>query len=98
MMDAGAQHIIDASAEVGVDATFSRTAQEYWRKAVAATTAAGKAVSTYELMRGRPIRRRGDSPDYANSSMIRVSRPGSCSIGRWPAGISWTGPDPSAAA
>ncbi|MFE7796696.1 NAD(P)-dependent oxidoreductase [Nocardia sp. NPDC057440] len=52
MMDAGAQHIIDASEEVGVDATFSHTAQAYWRKALAASEQAGKAVSTYELIRG----------------------------------------------
>ncbi|MFE3057405.1 NAD(P)-dependent oxidoreductase [Nocardia sp. NPDC059239] len=50
MMDAGAQHIIDASAEVGVDATLSRTAQAFWRRAVAASAAAGRAVSTFELM------------------------------------------------
>ncbi|TCK00620.1 NAD(P)-dependent oxidoreductase [Nocardia alba] len=52
MMDAGAQHIIDASEEVGVDAGLSRLAQSYWRKAVAASETAGKAVSTYALMRG----------------------------------------------
>lgn len=52
MMDAGAQHIIDASEEVGVDAGFSHLAQSYWRKAVAASEAAGKAISTFELMRG----------------------------------------------
>ncbi len=63
MMDAGAQHIIDASEEVGVDATLSHTAQGYWRRAVAASATAGRAVSTYELMRdgrtGRP-----ESRDY----------------------------------
>ncbi|MFJ4658677.1 NAD(P)-dependent oxidoreductase [Nocardia sp. NPDC088792] len=52
MMDAGAQHIIEASEEVGVDATLSHTAQAFWRKAVAASADAGRAVSTYELMRG----------------------------------------------
>ncbi|WP_268241501.1 NAD(P)-dependent oxidoreductase [Nocardia rhizosphaerihabitans] len=52
MMVAGAQHIIDASEEVGVDAGFSHLSQQYWRKAVEASEAAGKAVSTYELMRG----------------------------------------------
>ncbi|PXX65467.1 3-hydroxyisobutyrate dehydrogenase-like beta-hydroxyacid dehydrogenase [Nocardia tenerifensis] len=52
MMVAGAQHIIDASEEVGVDATFSHTAQSFWRKAVAASEAKGEAVSTYALMRG----------------------------------------------
>ncbi|MFD0360607.1 NAD(P)-dependent oxidoreductase [Nocardia sp. GCM10030253] len=52
MMDAGAQHIIDASEEVGVDSTFSHTAQAFWRKAIAASEQTGKAVSTYELIRG----------------------------------------------
>ncbi|MEV0028884.1 NAD(P)-binding domain-containing protein [Nocardia sp. NPDC050793] len=52
MMEAGAQHIIDASEEVGVDATFSHTAQSFWRKAIAASEERGKAVSTYELMLG----------------------------------------------
>lgn len=52
MMDAGAQHIIDASEEVGVDATFSHTAQAFWRRAVAASEDRGEAVSTYALMFG----------------------------------------------
>ncbi|MFE5287753.1 NAD(P)-dependent oxidoreductase [Nocardia sp. NPDC056611] len=50
MMDAGAQHVIDASEEAGVDATLSHTAQAFWRRAVAASLAAGSPVSTYELM------------------------------------------------
>lgn len=53
MMDAGAQHIIDASEEVGVDAGFSHLAQTYWRKAIAASEAAGKPVSTFELIKGQ---------------------------------------------
>ncbi|MEU7767021.1 NAD(P)-binding domain-containing protein [Nocardia sp. NPDC049190] len=52
MMDAGAQHIIDASQEVGVDATFSYAAQAFWRRAIAASERAGTPVSTYALMRG----------------------------------------------
>ncbi|WP_410871378.1 NAD(P)-dependent oxidoreductase [Nocardia sp. A7] len=52
MMVAGAQHIIDASEEVGVDAGFSHLSQSYWRKAVTASDAAGEPVSTYALMRG----------------------------------------------
>ncbi|NUP26465.1 MAG: NAD(P)-dependent oxidoreductase [Nocardia sp.] len=51
MMDAGAQHIIDASEEVGVDATLSRVAQQWWRRARAAGEAAGRPVSIFELMR-----------------------------------------------
>ncbi|MBF6176188.1 NAD(P)-binding domain-containing protein [Nocardia blacklockiae] len=53
MMDAGAQHIIDASEEVGVDATVSHTAQSLWRKAIAATEEAGRPVSIFELLGGR---------------------------------------------
>ncbi len=52
MMEAGAQHVIDASAEVGVDATLSHTAQAFWRKAIAASDERGEPVSTYALMRG----------------------------------------------
>jgi len=52
MMDAGAQHVIDASEEVGVDATLAHAAQAFWRKAVAASEEAGQPVSTYALMRG----------------------------------------------
>ncbi|WP_043659457.1 NAD(P)-dependent oxidoreductase [Nocardia thailandica] len=52
MMDAGAQHIIDASEEVGVDATLSRVAQGVWRRAIAATEEAGEPVSVYGLLRG----------------------------------------------
>lgn len=54
MMDAGAQHVIDASEEVGVDATFFHVALEFWRKAIAASEEKGAAVSTYALMRGQP--------------------------------------------
>lgn len=50
MMDAGAQHIIDASAEAGVDATLSRVAQGFWRRARAASAEAGRPVSIFELM------------------------------------------------
>ncbi|NKY36277.1 NAD(P)-dependent oxidoreductase [Nocardia speluncae] len=52
MMDAGAQHIIDASEDAGVDATLSRTAQGLWRRARAASTEAGRPVSVFELMVG----------------------------------------------
>lgn len=50
MMDAGAQHIIDASEEVGVDATLSHTSQSFWRKAIIASEEQGEPVSTYALM------------------------------------------------
>lgn len=51
MMDAGAQHVIDASEEAGVDATLSRTAQGLWRRALSASEAAGRPVSIFELLR-----------------------------------------------
>lgn len=52
MMDAGAQHVIEASEEVGVDATLSHTAQSFWRKAIIASEEKGVPVSTYALMGG----------------------------------------------
>jgi 3-hydroxyisobutyrate dehydrogenase-like beta-hydroxyacid dehydrogenase len=52
MMETGTQHIIDASEEVGVDAALSRAAQQYWRRAIAASEHAGRPVSTYRLIRG----------------------------------------------
>ncbi|GAB2648788.1 NAD(P)-dependent oxidoreductase [Nocardia goodfellowii] len=55
MMDAGAQHIIDASTEAGVDPVFSNAAQALWRRAVAATEAAGEPVSVYQLLGGRKV-------------------------------------------
>ncbi|WP_309138602.1 NAD(P)-dependent oxidoreductase [Nocardia cyriacigeorgica] len=51
MMDAGAQHIIDASEEVGVDAVLSHTAQSLWRKAIVASEEAGTPVSMFQLLR-----------------------------------------------
>ncbi|AMU76638.1 NAD(P)-dependent oxidoreductase [Mycobacteroides abscessus] len=52
MMDAGAQHIIDASEEVGVDATLSHAAQSMWRRAIDASDERGEIVSSYRLIRG----------------------------------------------
>ncbi|QIS16677.1 NAD(P)-dependent oxidoreductase [Nocardia arthritidis] len=52
MMDAGAQHIIDASVEVGVDATLSHAAQGLWRRAIAASEASGEVVPVYRLIGG----------------------------------------------
>ncbi|NUS45215.1 MAG: NAD(P)-dependent oxidoreductase [Mycobacteriaceae bacterium] len=51
MMDAGAQHVIDASEEVGVDATLSHTSQAFWRKAVAAAEQTTDPVTIFNLMR-----------------------------------------------
>lgn len=52
MMDAGAQHIIDASEEVGVDAALSHAAQSMWRRAIDASDESGGVVTTYRLIRG----------------------------------------------
>ncbi len=52
MMDAGAQHIIDASEDVGVDATLSHVSQDLWRKAIRVSEDAGHAVPVFRLMRG----------------------------------------------
>ncbi|MFA4080167.1 NAD(P)-dependent oxidoreductase [Mycobacteroides salmoniphilum] len=52
MMDAGAQHIIDASEDVGVDATLSHAAQSIWRRAIDASDERGEAVTSYRLIRG----------------------------------------------
>lgn len=52
MMDAGARHIIDASEEVGVDATLSHAAQSMWRRAIDASDESGGVVTTYRLIRG----------------------------------------------
>ncbi|MGV9676121.1 NAD(P)-dependent oxidoreductase [Nocardia sp. NPDC003482] len=52
MMVAGAQHIIDASEEVGVDASLSHAAHRLWRKGVEANSGAGEPITLYRLMRG----------------------------------------------
>ncbi|WP_324194644.1 NAD(P)-dependent oxidoreductase [Nocardia terpenica] len=51
MMDAGAQHIIDASEEVGVDATISHASQELWRKGVHANETSEQPITLYQLLR-----------------------------------------------
>ncbi|NLE82664.1 MAG: NAD(P)-dependent oxidoreductase [Rhodococcus sp.] len=53
MMDAGAQHIIEASEEVGADSTLSHAAQSLWRKAITETEATSNAVAMFDLMGGR---------------------------------------------
>ncbi|MCM6777477.1 NAD(P)-binding domain-containing protein [Nocardia sp. CDC159] len=52
MMDAGAQHIIDASEEVGVDASISHAAQALWRRGVQANEGSGEPVTLHALLRG----------------------------------------------
>ncbi|ARQ65809.1 Uncharacterised protein [Mycobacteroides abscessus subsp. massiliense] len=46
------KHIIDASEEVGVDATLSHAAQSMWRRAIDASDERGEIVSSYRLIRG----------------------------------------------
>ncbi|SUA74242.1 2-hydroxy-3-oxopropionate reductase [Nocardia otitidiscaviarum] len=52
MMDAGAQHVVEASEAVGVDAGLAQAARVFWRKALAAGAQEGEPVSTYRILRG----------------------------------------------
>ncbi|GAB2648781.1 NAD(P)-dependent oxidoreductase [Nocardia goodfellowii] len=52
MMAAGAEHVIATGAAAGVDTGLTEAANMFWRKAIAASEAAGRAVPTYELIRG----------------------------------------------
>jgi 3-hydroxyisobutyrate dehydrogenase-like beta-hydroxyacid dehydrogenase len=52
MMHAGAQHVIDASEDAGVDASLTKTVQDYYRRAIDASDEAGEFVSVYRLIRG----------------------------------------------
>jgi 3-hydroxyisobutyrate dehydrogenase-like beta-hydroxyacid dehydrogenase len=52
MMHAGAQHVIDASEDVGVDATLTKTVQSYYQRAIDATEQAGHPVPVYQILRG----------------------------------------------
>ena len=52
MMDAGAQHVIDTAEDVGVDAGMTRTVQQYYRRALAASERVGRVVPVYQVLRG----------------------------------------------
>jgi 3-hydroxyisobutyrate dehydrogenase-like beta-hydroxyacid dehydrogenase len=52
MMHAGAQHVIEASEDVGVDATLTRTVQGFYQRAIDATEQAGRPVPVYQIIRG----------------------------------------------
>lgn len=52
MMRAGAQHVIDAAEEVGVDAAITRTIQDYYQRALDASEQKGEAVPVYRVIRG----------------------------------------------
>ncbi|GAA2265720.1 NAD(P)-binding domain-containing protein [Glycomyces scopariae] len=52
MMHAGAQHVIDASEDAGVDAAITRTIQDYYQRALDATERTGAVVPVYRLFRG----------------------------------------------
>jgi len=52
MMHAGAQHVIDAAEEVGVDAALTRTIQDYYQRALDAGEKAGSPVHVYQILRG----------------------------------------------
>ncbi len=52
MMHAGAQHVIEASEDVGVDAALTRTIQDYYRRALDASEERGRPVPVYQIVRG----------------------------------------------
>ncbi|GAB3228428.1 NAD(P)-binding domain-containing protein [Glycomyces halotolerans] len=52
MMHAGAQHVIEASEDAGVDAALTKTVQDYYRRAIEASDRAGHAVPVYRILRG----------------------------------------------
>ncbi|MCD0446865.1 NAD(P)-binding domain-containing protein [Glycomyces sp. A-F 0318] len=52
MMHAGAQHVIDASEDAGVDAALTRTIQDYYQRALDASEKAGETVPVYRVFRG----------------------------------------------
>ena len=52
MMHAGAQHVIDASEDAGVDAALTHTIQDYYQRALDATEKTGEVVPVYQIFRG----------------------------------------------
>jgi 3-hydroxyisobutyrate dehydrogenase-like beta-hydroxyacid dehydrogenase len=52
MMHAGAQHVIDAAEEVGVDAALTRTIQSFYQRALEASEKAGTPVPVFQVLRG----------------------------------------------
>lgn len=53
MMRAGAQHVIDAAEEVGVDSGLTRTIQDYYQRALDASDKTDRAVPVYQVIRGK---------------------------------------------
>ncbi|MQM25510.1 NAD(P)-dependent oxidoreductase [Glycomyces albidus] len=53
MMHAGAQHVIDAAEEVGVNADLTRTIQSFYQRALDASEQAGTPVPVYRILRGQ---------------------------------------------
>lgn len=49
MMHAGAQHVIDASEEAGVDAEITRTIQRYYQRALDASERTGRVVPVHRI-------------------------------------------------
>lgn len=52
MMHAGAQHVIDASEDAGVDAALTKTIQDYYQRALDASEKTGDTVPVYQILRG----------------------------------------------
>lgn len=49
MMHAGAQHVIDASEEAGVDAEITKTIQQYYQRAIDASEKTGNVVPVHQI-------------------------------------------------
>jgi len=49
MMHAGAQHVIDASEDAGVDAEITKTIQQYYQRALDASNKAGRVVPVHQI-------------------------------------------------
>lgn len=49
MMHAGAQHVIDASEEAGVDAEITKVIQQYYQRALDASEQAGRVVPVHQI-------------------------------------------------
>lgn len=54
MMAAGAGHVADTAAAVGVGAGLARAVQNHWREALSESVRTGEPVSTFQLLRGDP--------------------------------------------
>ncbi|MEU4315253.1 NAD(P)-binding domain-containing protein [Nocardia sp. NPDC024068] len=54
MMTAGAGHVVETTAAVGVDTGLARAVQNHWLRALSESERTGVPISTFELVRGHP--------------------------------------------